>query len=95
MAPKQPTKHIWKTTPVPCEAQKQLDKMFEENKISSDDTGTTVYSLHPEFQKFDISVFRNHFDRTRQKYGLDRKLFKNACVLCYSICTYIMFFFKF
>ena len=56
-----------------CAAQKILDKMFTDGKISRDSTAAVVYKLDPEFSKYILDVFRNKFNETRNRNGLERK----------------------
>lgn len=43
-------------------AQKILDKMFVDGKISKDSTVVAVYKLDPEFLEHTLDVFRNNFN---------------------------------
>jgi hypothetical protein len=56
-----------------CTAQKILDKLFADGKIARDATAAAVYKLDQEFSKYTLDVFRNNFNETRNRNGLERK----------------------
>lgn len=56
-----------------CKAQKILDKLFADGKINKDSSAAAVYKLDPEFSKYSGDVFRNKFNETRNRHGLERK----------------------
>jgi len=61
----------WKTKDPPCAAHAILSKMFEDNKILANIAPTAAQKLHPEFQRYSLPVFTNHFKELRDK-----------CVVC-------------
>jgi hypothetical protein len=47
--------------------------MFVDGKISKDSTAAAVHKLDPEFLRYTLDVFRNNFNETRNRHGLERK----------------------
>jgi hypothetical protein len=62
-----------------CAAQKILDKMFADGKITRDSTAAAVYKLDEEFSKYSLDVFRNNFNETRNRNGFEHKHLSMKC----------------
>ena len=63
----------WRRAPPACKAHSILEKMFKDEKISADTSPANVYKLEPEFQKYNLNVFRTAFYELRQKHGVGCK----------------------
>ena len=56
-----------------CLAQKKLETLFIDGKISKDATSGEIRKIDNEFLKYSTDVFRVHFNTTKNKFGVDRK----------------------
>ena len=63
----------WRRASPACKAHSILEKMFKDEKISADTSPANVYKLEPEFQKYNLNVFRTAFYELRQKHGVGCK----------------------
>jgi hypothetical protein len=51
-------------------APKFLKALFENGEVSDDATPKSVYRSDAEFQKYDLAVFRNHFNKDKAAFGI-------------------------
>lgn len=65
--------HIWRTKPNPCEAQLELNHLFENGEIDRTMTPETIRARYPLFQSYSAKVFASHFRSTKAIYGLSSK----------------------
>lgn len=64
--------NIWRTRP-PCDAQLELNRLFELGEIDRSLTPDKVRQLYPIFHKYSSTVFASHFRTTKAEYGLNGK----------------------
>jgi hypothetical protein len=64
----------WKGNP-PGKEQKFLENLFKTGQIPPDAKPSDIKNQHKIFENFTTPVFRQHFDKTRAKYGHQRKYF--------------------
>ncbi len=57
--------HIWRTKPNPCEAQLELNRLFEAGEIDRTATPEKIRAMYPIFQRYSTAVFASHFRSTK------------------------------